>query len=435
MKRSVSQLAAPPQSLKAPRSGMIRTLYISYDGVLEPLGESQVVAYLERLSWQGEIALISFEKRHDLTDSKRLAEIRSRLAEGGIEWIPLRYHKWPSVASTAYDVLKGIATGILLTRSGRLQLVHARGYVGALIALALKRLFGMKFLFDMRGFWADEKVDGGHWSRRSPIYKITKRCEKRFFESADAIVSLTYEGVKAFPELGYRIRSGIPIEVIPTCTDLEKFAPGPKDATLASRLGLDGHLVIGCTGSLSNWYLRRPMLDCLSYLARNLDNVKILIVTREDHERLRSDALRAGIPEDRLVLTRAPFAVMPEYLRLMDLGLFFIKVCFSKRGSSATKLGEFLATGIPVAINDGVGDSGRIVREHRVGVVLPRIGLAEFEASLHEIRSLLRDPLVGRRCRDAARKYFDLNEGSARYAALYDKLVAPVANRQRWRIG
>ncbi len=72
---------------------------------------------------------------------------------------------------------------------------------------------------------------------------------------------------------------------------------------------------------------------------------------------------------------------MPEYLRLMDLGLFFIKVCFSKKGASATKMGEFLATGIPVVINDGVGDSGRIVREHRAGVVLSRMGLAEFEAS------------------------------------------------------
>lgn len=435
MECSVSQLPAPPESLRAPRSGTTRILYISYDGVLEPLGESQVVAYLERLSWQRKITLISFEKRHDLTDSKRLVEMRSRLADRGIQWIPLRYHKWPSVASTAYDVLGGVALGILLTRPNRLQLVHARGYVAALIGLVLKRLFGMKFLFDMRGFWADEKVDGGHWSSRSPLYKITKRCERRFFESADAIVSLTYEGVKAFPDLGYRIRTGIPVEVIPTCTDLEKFSPGPKDPKLASGLGLDGHLVIGCTGSLSNWYLRQPMLDCLSYLARALYKVKILIVTREDHERLRSDALHAGIPADQLVFTQAPFAVMPEYLRLMDLGLFFIKVCFSKKGSSATKLGEFLATGIPVVINDGVGDSGRIVREHRAGVVLSRMEPAEFKASLDEIRTLLRDPLVGRRCRDAARKYFDLDEGSARYAALYGKLAAPVASRQRGGIG
>ena len=39
----------------------VRTLYISYDGVLEPLGESQVVTYLERLSARYDITLVSFE--------------------------------------------------------------------------------------------------------------------------------------------------------------------------------------------------------------------------------------------------------------------------------------------------------------------------------------------------------------------------------------
>ena len=38
-------------------------LYISYDGMLEPLGQSQVLAYLERLAAGRRMHLISFEKR------------------------------------------------------------------------------------------------------------------------------------------------------------------------------------------------------------------------------------------------------------------------------------------------------------------------------------------------------------------------------------
>ncbi|MFQ6027090.1 MAG: glycosyltransferase, partial [Dehalococcoidia bacterium] len=400
----------------------VKTFYVSYDGVLEPLGESQVVSYLERLSPTYEITLLSFEKAGDAQDAERVSRMRARLAAVGIRWVSLRYHKRPLVLSTAFDVLRAMWFAFLWFLRGRARLVHARGYVPSLIAVFLKSMFGTKFLFDMRGFWADEKVDGGHWSRQSVIYKITKRCEKLFFESADAIVSLTYEGVRAFPELGYRVRSGIPVEVIATCTDLERFAPGPKDPTLVSRLGLDGHLVIGCTGSMSAWYLRQQMLEYLAYLAQNLDRARIVIVTQEDHENLWTDALSAGIPKEQTAIVRASFAEMPEYVRLMDLGIFFLKVCFSKKGSCATKLGEFLATGIPVVINAGVGDSGRIVQEHKVGVVLSQVGIEEFADSLSKVEQLFDDPLIKHKCRDVARRYFDLSEGIKKYAMLYRTL-------------
>jgi len=107
----------------------------------------------------------------------------------------------------------------------------------------------------------------------------------------------------------------------------------------------------------------------------------------------------------------------------MDLGVFFIKVCFSKKGSAATKLGEFLATGVPVVINDGIGDSGKIVREHNVGVTLSEIGPESFRASLKDVEWLLRDRSVHMRCVAVARRYFDLEQGVAKYAALYDRMM------------
>lgn len=401
-----------------------RVLYVSYDGVLEPLGESQVIAYLEYLSRQGRITLISFEKKRDLAETTRVEKMRSRLGTRGIEWVPLRYHKRPLVASTAYDVLRALTVSIVLTRSRRIQLVHARGYVAALVGLALKRLFGVRFLFDMRGFWADEKVDGGHWSRDSLIYAMTKRWERSFLESADAVVCLTHEGAKAIPELGYRLPPTTSLRVIPTCADLQAFSPGPKDKALVEALGLSGFCVVGCVGTMSNWYLRQAMLEYLSLMVKKLERMKILIVTRDDHQTLYEDAMAAGIPGERLVLTQADFSRMPSYIRLMDLGMFFIRVCFSKRGSAATKLGEFLACGVPVIINDGVGDSGPIVRRHSAGVVLANATIEEFEASFTTVSEVLRDPGIGKRCREVAERYFDLEAGVRQYHELYTELIA-----------
>ena len=41
---------------------MIRTLYLSYDGLTDPLGQSQVLPYLLKLSEDKEIHIISCEK-------------------------------------------------------------------------------------------------------------------------------------------------------------------------------------------------------------------------------------------------------------------------------------------------------------------------------------------------------------------------------------
>ena len=406
-----------------------RTLYISYDGLLEPLGESQVVSYLEKLSPTYDISVLSFEKPEDARNSERMSEMQARLARADICWIPLRYHKWPPGLSTGYDIIRGVGRAFLWALAGRARVVHARSYVASLIAVSLKSVFDIKFLFDMRGFWADEKVDGGHWLKQSVHYKVTKRCERLFFESADAIVSLTSAGGQAFPRLNYRMRTGIPVEVIPTCTDLKKFIPGVKDPDLLSRTGLEGHLVIGCVGTMSNWYLRQSMLEYLACLARNLDHAKILIITHEDHAQLQNDALHAGIPVAQLVLVGAAFTEMPAYIRLIDIGVFFIKVCFSKKGSCATKLGEFLATGVPVVINDGIGDSGRILQEHDVGIVLSQLKAADFEASLSPVRQLVKEPQIAQRCRELATKYFDLDSGAEKYAALYSELTGTALTR------
>lgn len=409
----------------------VEILYISYDGLLEPIGQSQVVNYLVGLAPGYRQTVLSFEKQADLRDRESFLRLSGTLAGAGIRWVPCRYHKWPHVLSTLWDVVVGFMQGNRICRRRRIDIIHARGYVPALIAVMLKRLHGGRFVFDMRGFWPEEKVDAGHWSRESVIYAVTKKCERLFFRAADAVVSLTVDGFNAIRELGYILPSNTAVSVIPTCTDLNRFSPGPKDRSLIHRYGLDGRLVIGCTGTMSNWYLRQPMLTCLSYFVRRMDGVKFLLVTREDHDQLRRDLLGVGISDEQFVLARVPFPAMPAHVRLMDVGLFFIKPAFSKRGSAATKLGEFLATGVPVIINDGVGDSGSIVRRHSVGVVLANTTTEEFEASLTTVREVLHDPEIGKRCREVAQRYFDLDAGIRQYHELYSELISTADTAQR----
>ena len=52
---------------------MARVLYITYDGLLEPLGQSQVLQYLKKLAEYHEITLVSYERTADWAEvDKRL---------------------------------------------------------------------------------------------------------------------------------------------------------------------------------------------------------------------------------------------------------------------------------------------------------------------------------------------------------------------------
>jgi glycosyltransferase involved in cell wall biosynthesis len=397
-------------------------LYVSYDGALEPLGDSQVVSYLERLAGDYDITLLSFEKPADAADAARMRAMSSRLAASGIAWVPMRYHKRPPVVSTVLDTLGGIVQARKAARRRPVRIIHARSYVPALIALGARSASRAAFLFDVRGLWVDEKVEAGHWAKGGVLYRAGKWWERRFYAAADAIVSLTENGVRAIPDLGVTVAPGVPIEVIPTCADLQRFSPRPKDQALLAQLGLTGAPVIGCVGTMGNWYLRQEMIDCLAEFARSWPELRVLIVTRDDRDLLRADLERAGVPGERLVLVSAAFEDMPRYIRLFDAGLFFIKPTFSKRGSAATKLAEFLGCGVPVVINDGVGDSGAIVRERRVGVVLPSLGPAACHVALGDVRDAIADPTMRDRCRQTAMDLFDIETGVERYRGLYRRL-------------
>ena len=155
---------------------MKKILYISYDGLLEPLGQSQVLEYQKKLSKRHEIFIISFEKITLDINNEFHSSTLNILKASNINWYRLKYHKKPSGLATAFDIFTGILYASFLILRFNIKIIHARSYVPSVIALAMKKLIGIKFIFDMRGFWADERVDGGIWRNNSFLYKFVIFC-------------------------------------------------------------------------------------------------------------------------------------------------------------------------------------------------------------------------------------------------------------------
>jgi len=200
-------------------------LYISYDGILEPLGQSQVLSYLEKLSSQRVIHLISFEKSSDKEDQLLYEKVAKRVNSSNIQWYPLTYHKKPTAIATLWDIFHATVLSFWLVLKYDLKIVHARSYVASVSALLLKKLLGVHYIFDMRGFWADERIDGEIWSMDSYLYRIAKRLEKSFLLNSDVVVSLTHKAVVEMKKFPYLEKKMPNFKVITTCTNLELFKP------------------------------------------------------------------------------------------------------------------------------------------------------------------------------------------------------------------
>ena len=396
---------------------MTGVLYISYDGMLEPLGQSQVLAYLRLFAPGWRIHLISFEKAADWEKVSERERAARDIAAAGIAWHPLRYHKRPSALATAWDILCGSALGLWLVIRHRLRIVHARSYVPSAIALVLKRLTAVKYLFDMRGFWADERVDGGLWPRNGQMYRMAKGFERRFLLAADHVVSLTQAAVREMQKFPYLEGRMPPITVIPTCADLARFRPMPDPQP-------KDRFVLGYVGSAGTWYLFDEVIACLSLLRSVRPDAYFLILNRGEHDYIRRRLAAADIPDSAFELTSVSYADVPRQMARMDAGVFFIKPVFSKQASAPTKLAEFLGCGIVCLGNAGVGDMADVLEPEQVGVTIKSFDEASMVDAIQQLLCLAADPMTRARCVEAAAKHFALDEGVRRYETAYRQMVA-----------
>jgi glycosyltransferase involved in cell wall biosynthesis len=421
-------------AMRGVRPERIHVLYLTYDGLLEPLGRSQVVSYLLELP-RGDlgVSVISFERREDLRDERKRSSLQAELGQCGVSWAPLLRHRTRPLAAVAWDLLRGIRASLSFAHGQQTRIVHARSYVAGLIGLAVKTLTGARLVFDMRGFWPEECLELGRFQPQGLLYSAAKLLEKRLLASADHVVVLT-ESAKALlreREAKDRLASAdireAPISVVPCCVDLERYRPLPRDLELARSHDLESSVVIGNIGAFNPRYLTLEMFRFAFHVKAHRPDLRFVYLTAQRPDDVRRVARDAGLDDRDVLVLRAEPSDVPRWLSLFRLGVFFLRPSYAAKASSFAKLGEFLAAGVPVVTNTGVGDVDRILASDRCGLVLPGLTDRDLSAFAHKALSLLEGDGVPeqtrRQCRAAAGEHFALKDGARRYRAIYDSLA------------
>lgn len=401
-------------------------LFITYDGLLDPLGGSQILPYLRSIARHPRILhIVSFEKADRFAAGAKQLQIQ--LAQSGIEWSPLPFTTQFGKLGKLWDLARMYGTAIRLQYRHGFAVIHCRSYQAMQVGCLLHRITGVRTIFDMRGLWVDERVDGGLWKQdrwlNRVAYRSYKHIERSLLECASHVVALTDRVVPELLRLSPKMSATV--TVIPCCADFDHFMLPSVEARQSERAKLGiapSDLVLSYLGSLGTWYMFDEMLRMFAAAAGQRQDVHLLLITRDwrdEHEAL-LDIMGLQALRHRIHVRPASRDQVPMLLGVSDIMLSFIKPAYSKMASSPTKLAEAFALGIPVISNVGVGDVDQLTHELDAGAVIDLDDAKAFITLAAELDLIRAKGGPGLRAR--ARERFGLEVAEQSYRQVYAEL-------------
>ncbi len=383
---------------------MADILYICFNSIYEPLVHSQVLAYMEGLQQKGwRFTLFTAESK--MTKSE-IDEMSASLRDKDINWCP--------IFKGRFKVLGQIRQMVNLAcqwhKEEKFSLVHARSFYSALAARWVSNKIKIPYIYDIRGFWVDEKVYKGKLRQNSFLYKFLKKLDAKNYNQASGIVSLTQKAVAIIINDCFKNGVKLPIAVIPTCVDTTVFKSHQNKIKSFVYLG-----------SVGDGYMGDVIFKVFSIVQRNYPNYKIILISRSQKKLVEKLAQNNKVDLSKISHLRLNHQQVPKELGQCTIGLSFIQPHHSKKASCATKIGEYMACGMPVLCNSGVGDMDEILSAE-VAVLCDDYSPELLVNAIDDIISLSHKRQTVKLCQSLAGKYFSLKHGIQHYDKLYTKV-------------
>jgi len=397
----------------------MQALFISHSGT-SPIVHSQGIPQMKELSKRGiHFTFLSFQHK----SAKKIDWLEKKLKQSKIDWHVLNYWHWPFFPASSLDIIRGIFYISWLIKKKKIAIVQTRSYIPAIMAWFVKKLFGIKFIFDMRGLIPDEQAYSGNWPKGSLKYRLAKYVEKKLILSADSIVVVN-ESFKDYVQnfiLG-KIKKNV--VVIPNCVDINRFSFDLQQRDyLRSNLRLQDKLVLVYSGSITRWHLIDKMIDFFVLLKKSVPHAHFLFLTYEKEKLLEFINNKNLLDTNYTILSVAP-EEMPNYLSIADIAISFIQPTFTKKiACSPIKFAEYLALGLPVIINGKISGTDKMVKKYNLGIVIDKLNQENYQKTIEKIFKILReDKNIKTRCREFVKNNLSLKQAVNKYETIYQSL-------------
>lgn len=364
--------------------------YITVDSLSEGVGASQIEPLILKLGQEGlRVHLTTYEK------TQPTEEIKAKIAASGVVWNFIEFSNYgPMGALKRLNEIRFVIPDA--------SIIHARSDIPA-AAANFSDLAPV--LWDVRSFWADQRLFMEKSVLKRNILKSAKLLERYACLNSEGMSSLTN---KVVPELESRYRK-LPRykTVVPTTVDLQKFKFSNNFPKKVRAL---------YSGTLNDYYDLKLSAKFTELLNKSLP--------LEIHWARPKESKRLSLGVGETSIFEAPQFALATILSEYSFGIAVCKLDagVSLKAAMPTKIAEFLAVGRPVVINKGLGDFDELIEEFKAGVILDGTSANLKECST-QLQSLLHDKETPERCRALAEKYFDFDKGFQKYLDIYSLMV------------
>lgn len=403
-----------------------RVLFLSPTSALSPLLQSQGIPHMRELSarFGVEFILLTIEPDDGELHSQEARHLREKLSAWGITWLTMPNGRVPLLPNSTSDLLRGIPKVARIICSNKIDLVHCRSYVPAYIMLMLKKLARATFVFDMRGFYPDEYVRYGHWTREDWQYRCSKWLERRCIQAADWIV-LTSEGMhhELMSVTGESAGGAIDKKssIIPNCVDMDRFIVDASTRdTMRAKYGLSNSVVfLWLVAGITKPHMPEEICSFFQMAKAHFESPRLLVLT---HTPGAEAILQShGLTSQDYIVASVPPTEVPKFTAMADAGLNF---CDSAHAGSAIKIAEYLASGVPLVISSTVERAEELTAETRTGVIVKSFSPQAYAEAAIQLTTLLVDRVsVARRCRAIAKERLSIDYAVNRYADVYRDVI------------
>lgn len=399
----------------------MNSIYITADGLSDPLGQSQIMPYLDSylLKKEDHLYVVSLEKKN--IHNKNIFST-DRIIWKYKYFLRTRHFKFINLLKLFF-----LTSLILLTEKRKINIIHCRGLYPCIIGLFFKLTLGKKLIFDMRGLWVDEKVDAGLMNINKSVidkflFLVLKRIEEVCLFKSDCIIVLTKKIFKHFCN-NIKIKKK-KIFIIPCSVDYKIFNQLKKNTSknyIYQELNIKKkYKIITYSGSLGSMYRLDIMLLFFSNIRKIYKNYIFLFITND------LEILRKKLNEKKyrnlatfIRFKSLSWQQVPSYLSLSEFTLCFVNPTYAKIASFPTKIAESFSLGIPVICNDEIGDLKQIFKG--------KLGLSSSIDSFKEeinVRKFIKKIKMCNKKNIIAKtiKVYDLNVAKRNYKKIYNDI-------------
>ena len=387
-------------------------LFVSYDGLLDPLGQSQILPYILGLIRVGyKFSILSYEK--DYRDPIETLNLRNKLKEYDIDWYYLRFNTQGRKGKFLRHLFEGAKEIRRICRNQQYQHVHLRGFVSAFIyKLSFVR---QPYIYDYRSFTVDEWAEAGSIKFGSYYHRFLKLVDQWALTGMSALVVLE-PGAKELLKVNYFI-SKVPTAVIRTATDPDKYIK--RTHSIVD----DGVKFIHLGGVLFPYRIDKA-LEFVEKFQKVYKNSTLTFFNEGQHKQLWEFVSRSSIDASLVTVETVNHNDIPVRLSSFDAGLIFIEPTPCRKVCSPTKLGEYLAAGLPVISAGGIEVIDYVSNKYNCIRILTTCNekLMIDEKALHDHYNWLNESDQEEHCVDVSLLEFGMISAINKYAILYDQL-------------